>query len=201
MDACGHEEKEFFFFSKYPDITAARVPLFEDNATIQTNVHVLHSFRLRLMHTRAKNLSRNRTNFLSLESWNSNEKKRRRNSKTGRNIPNALEKRAGEFYICVLATPWAKTRDSCCETNRIELSLVKKLWSMPRGCGKTAIYRWNFHRLRFDLGIKKTRVQIRIKSVWNVKKYKRDEKKDYWRMKGLEEEADYRIRDRKEEMN
>lgn len=132
MDACGHEEKEFFFFSKYPDITAARVSLFEDNATIQTNVHVLHSFRLRLMHTRAKNLSRNRTNFLSLESWNSNEKKRRRNSKTGRNIPNALEKRAGEFYICVLATPWAKTRDSCCETNRIELSLVKKLWSMPR---------------------------------------------------------------------
>lgn len=131
MDACGHEEKGFFF-SKYPDITAARVPLFEDNATIQTNVHVLHSFRLRLMHTRAKNLSRNRTNFLSLESWNSNEKKRRRNSKTGRNIPNALEKRAGEFYICVLATPWAKTRDSCCETNRIELSLVKKLWSMPR---------------------------------------------------------------------
>lgn len=74
--------------------------------------------------------------FTEVGSWNSNENKRRQNSKTGRNIPNALGKtRGGILCLRVLATTWTKARDLR-ETNSTRVVAREKIIDRC-DCGKT----------------------------------------------------------------
>lgn len=113
--------------------SAGRVLFFEDNAQYRRKSTLFPV----TVDARARETSLLESNvifFFPRVGRNSNKNKRRRNSKTGRNIRNALEKRAGEFYICILATPWAKARDPVASAKQTISTrvIVKKLWSMRR---------------------------------------------------------------------